>query len=129
MTREGVIGMLYALPRLLPDPRWQEQAKRRLLDTYDLWYSGMKALRHWALYVSTKPEVSPVADAIVARGSTWRPVTVAPERISDAVRAIHPVLVVIDEQLPESGRLLEEMKRTAAVTVVTDRELVDRDAA
>src|SRR5438552_18060964 len=58
MNRSGVVRMLQALPRFTPDPRWKAAAKRRLLLAYDRWYAGMRALRHWAVYVSGRPDSS-----------------------------------------------------------------------
>ena len=50
------------------------------------------------------------------------------KRISEAVRAIHPRLVVVNRQLPGSRELLADVQRTPGVTAVTDEELLARAA-
>jgi hypothetical protein len=113
------------LPSLQPNPTWREQTKQRLLAAYEGCYNRLKALRHWALYVSTDThaQANGVADAIVARGQAWRPVAVRPERMILALSAIQPALVVVDSRLPDAQRMVEEVQRCSTVTVVTDREL------
>lgn len=120
--------MLQALPRLTPDPRWKEQTKQRLLLAYDARYGRMSVLRHWALYVSSRNDPTEVANAIVARGRSWRPVAVTPERVSEAMQAIRPTLVVVDGRLPDSRHLLEQVKVSAGVTAITEDELLHRAA-
>jgi hypothetical protein len=124
MTTRELVQALRALPRVKPDPIWKQRVKRRLLQAYDRCYGPLKALRHWAVYVSAETDVARVADAIVARGHSWRPVAVRPERAAEAVRTIEPALVVVDSRLPESERVVEEVRGSSSATVVTDYELV-----
>ena len=128
MSRLDVVQLLTSLPRLEPEADWKQRAKERLLVAYDHWFARMTALRHWALYVSSKSDATEVASAIVARGASWRPVTVAPERMRQAVETIRPALVVIDSELPGAGQLLERVRLSTVVTAVTDDELLHHAA-
>lgn len=128
MTRSDVVRILRELPRLQPDPGWKRRTKRRLLRAYDGWFARVSALRHWAIYVSSRSDATDVANAIVARGQSWRPMTVAPDRLTEAVLAIHPALVVIDGELPESDRLMERVRELGSIITVTDFELLGRAA-
>ena len=124
MIRENLMGTLRTLPQLRPDPAWKERAKRRLLIAYEHWYQPLRRFRHWAVYVSAESDPTAVADAIVARGQDWRPLAVRPERVTAAVAAIQPALVVVDSRLPECERVVDEVKHCTAAAVVTRDELV-----
>jgi hypothetical protein len=105
---------------------WKERAQQRLLAAYERCYGGLTALRQWAMYVSsgTQAEAGGVADAIVARGQQWRPVAVGPERVTTAVNAIQPALIVVDSRLPDPQRVVEEVRLCSAATILSDRELI-----
>ncbi|HLG72858.1 MAG TPA: hypothetical protein VK009_20765 [Chloroflexota bacterium] len=123
MTEGDLISALVDALRQLPDTSWQQAAKRRLLQAYDQQHRQAPGPRQWAVYVSAEADASAVANAIVARGDSWRPVAVAPERMAAAVCAIRPALVVVDERLPHSTQLVEDLRHSAGLAVITDAEL------
>ena len=129
MTKKEIVRTLRSLPLLRPNAAWKERTKQRLLAAYDAAYDRVKALRHWAIYVSSSPDAGLVADAIVARGQQWRPVAVQPERAMTAVAALNPALVIVDSRLPQRGAAIAgDVRRASDVLVVSDEELLSQVA-
>ena len=66
--------------------------------------------RRWALFATLESNVSEFAEAVRSAGPDWKPVTVAPERLKTAVRAIQPRVVVIDARVPGHQALCREVQ-------------------
>jgi hypothetical protein len=116
---EDIVRALQALPAFTPDPAWRQRAKLRLMQKFDRG-AEMQAQRQWAVYVSSDPNPTPVADWIRSRGVDWRPVAVSPQRMVPALEAIHPVLVVIDPKLRNRNSLLAAAQASSQARVMID---------
>ena len=72
--------------------------------------SGPGSSRRWAVGATTDPDSVEFADMVRSAGGDWRPVTVAPERLHDAVRTLQPQLVFVDRSVPHHDLLLAEVR-------------------
>jgi hypothetical protein len=81
--------------------------------------------RRWVLYANSGRRDRGFADAVVSAGRFWKPLSVQPYRIDEAIKAVEPEAVVVAADQPDNEGLL---RRTFALhgkrrLVVDDRHL------
>ena len=74
----------------------------------NMWGPG--GARRWAIGTTADPDSIDFADAVRSAGSDWRALTVAPERLFDAVQTIRPQVVFVDRNVPHHDDLIADMR-------------------
>ncbi|MHB8619486.1 MAG: hypothetical protein ACYDAG_07945 [Chloroflexota bacterium] len=81
--------------------------------------------KRWVMYATHVEDATNFADAVRRGGSEWKPLTVDPVRLDDAMQAIHPQVVVVDRRLPDREEVLRRAERYGSqeTIVVGDGDL------
>jgi len=86
---------------------------------------GLLERAGWALLVTEVQEPERFAEALHSSYPGVKPVAIQPARLTDAIAALHPVLIVVDGTLPHCNGLVRRASELCAgpTLVVTDRDL------
>jgi len=94
---------------LEPRPEWVDAVRQRVMSASAERLHPLHRPGRWAVYATLSENGARVAAVIHGRGSEWRPVVVRPPRLGEAVRAIHPALVIIDRSILRQRAIQDQL--------------------